>query len=310
MKLGFIKPNYPNERRVALLPQDIDGFENEIFIEQGFGMNLDIEDREYELKGCIIKNRDEIFKECDAIFSLKLIQESDYERIRDNQMIIGWTHPNGSGAEFMKKQAIPKNLTIVDLDNMYPTVYYKNKKQSISSIKPNFILKNSYIAGYSATIHALVSHGILPDSNLKVAILSCGNTAQGAFSAISKFNCDIRVFYRKTMSEFEDTINDYDIIINGIEVDTPNTHIISKEMLKYVKKGCLIIDAAADAGNAIEGTRYTSIDNPIYKEDKIYFYVVNNAPSIFFREASKEISKSFSKNVYKEDVKNFKYIQY
>ncbi|WP_367177914.1 hypothetical protein [Ihubacter massiliensis] len=56
------------------------------------------------------------------------------------------------------------------------------------------------------------------------------------------------------------TINQYDIIISGIEVDEPGKCIISREQLSQCKKNCLLIDAAADAGNAIEGTRYTSID--------------------------------------------------
>ena len=37
MILGLIKSNFPGERSVALLPEDINNFENEILIEQGFG---------------------------------------------------------------------------------------------------------------------------------------------------------------------------------------------------------------------------------------------------------------------------------
>ena len=37
MRLGFIIPTYPGEKRVALLPEHIEGFENELIIENGFG---------------------------------------------------------------------------------------------------------------------------------------------------------------------------------------------------------------------------------------------------------------------------------
>lgn len=305
MKLGFIKPNYPNEKRVALLPEHIKELENTIIIEKGFGDYLDIKDDEYKNAGCEILSREEIFKTCDSIFSLKLIQPSDYDMLRKGQMIIGWTHPTGSGSEFMKLQAIPKNLIIVDLDNIYPSIYYQDRKVDINWIPRNFVARNSFNAGYATTMHALMSYGMIPDSNTKVAILSSGNVSQGAFYAISKLGADVRLFYRKTMNEFKNDIGQFDVIINGIEVDEPNTHIISKNELYMVKKKCLIIDAAADAGNAIEGTRYMSIDNPIYKENDIYFYEVNNAPSIFYRDASKIISKSFSKHIYKKDIKCF-----
>ena len=113
------------------------------------------------------------------------------------------------------------------------------------------------------------------------------------------------MFYTKTMQEFYDSIGEYDIIINGIEVDGSVKHIITKDDLKRVKKGCLLIDSAADAGNAIEGTHYTSITEPMYEENGLFFYEVNNAPSLLYKVTSFEISKSFSQWVYKKDVKQF-----
>lgn len=305
MKTGFIIPDYPNEKRVALLPEDIHNFENDIIIEQGFGATMDIKDSDYLSKGCVIKSRDTIFQECNTIFSLKLIQPSDYDRLRKGQMIIGWTHPTGSGSKFMKQQAIPKELVIVDLDNISPTICFKDRRIPIPYLKPNFIWRNSFMAGFSSTLHALMSLGILPNSNTKVAILSSGNVAQGAYSAIMKFNCDTRLFYRKTMESFYETISQYDIIINGIEIDDDNAHIITRDMLRKTKDKCLILDAAADAGRAIEGTRYTTIANPVYLEDGRYFYEVNNSPSIFFRETSKIISKVFTEAVYKKDIQRY-----
>ncbi|PWJ88083.1 alanine dehydrogenase [Oceanotoga teriensis] len=305
MNLGFIIPNYPNERRVALLPEHIENFKENIFIERGFGNNLDISDVEYEKKGCKILSRKEIFDNCEAIFNLKLMQPQDYDFIREGQMIIGWTHPTGSGRGFMENQANVKKLVIVDLDNIYPTIYYDNNKYSIDFIPKNFIRRNSVIAGYASVFQALMAYGKMPDVNTKVAVLSPGNVSQGAYSFISKLGADVRLFYRKTMNEFISEINDYDIIINGIEVDNSDKHIINKKDLERVKKGALIIDAAADAGNAIEGSRYTSIDNPLYKEDRIYFYIVNNAPSLFYRNSSFEISRSFSKHVYSRNLEDF-----
>lgn len=306
MKLGFIKPTYPSEKRVALLPEHItDDFENEIFIEQGFGENLGIADSEYESKGCKILSRSEIFKECDSVFCLKLIQPEDYNSLRKGQMIIGWTHPTGSGTDFFNNVAKPLGLRIIDLDNAYPTAFLKEERVPVSFIPKNFIWKNSFYAGVSSVQHALLHFGLFPESTTKVAILASGSVSQGAFFYMSKFNVDIRMFYRKTMSEFYSTIGEYDIIINGIEVDGTVDHILTKQDLKRVKKGCLLIDSAADAGNAIEGTHYTSIANPMYEEDGLFFYVVNNAPSLLYRKTSYEISKSFSEWVYKKDIARF-----
>jgi len=305
MKIGFIIPTYPDEKRVALLPEDINGFENEIIVEKGFGRNMNIDDNEYVAKGCKIMSREEIFSSCNVIFCLKLLQKEDYGLLRESQTIIGWTHPTGSGAEFYNNVAVSKNLIIVDLDNIYPTIRQRDKVVKIPFLKPNFIWRNSFYAGIASVQHALLNYGMYPDSSTKVAVLSSGNVAQGTFAEISNYNPDLRMFYRKTMNEFYETIGDYDLIINGIEVDKPNEHIISKAQLEKIKKGCLLIDAAADAGNAIEGTHYTTISNPIYEENGLYFYEVNNAPSLLYRKTSREISRSFSENVYKKDISRF-----
>lgn len=305
MKLGFIKPTYPGEKRVALLPEHIDAFENELVIEHGFGQVLGFSDVQYAEKGCRICSRAEVFADCDAVFCLKLLQPTDYDFIRNGQMIIGWTHPTGSGATFFNTIAQEKHLKIVDLDNIYPKIYWDNLQKPISFLEKNFIWRNSFIAGIASVQDALLRFGLLPDSSVKVAVLSSGNVAQGAFNYLSRMGVDVRMFYRKTMNEFYTTLSDYDVIVNGIEVDVPGIHILSKDDLTKVKKGCLLIDAAADAGNAIEGTHYASIDEPIYEEGGLYFYEVNNAPSLLFRNASYEISKAFSKLIYKYDINRF-----
>lgn len=306
MKLGFITPTYPGEKRVALLPEHITGdFENELIIEDGYGDTMAIGNEEYVAKGASIDSRANIFRECDTVFCLKLIQPEDYELLREGQMIIGWTHPTGSGTAFYKNIACNKGLKIIDLDNIYPTANIGDRHIPIPFIKKNFVWKNSFYAGVASVQHALLHFGYYPDSTTKIAILACGSCSQGAYSYISKYNVDVRLFYRKTMNEFYETIGEYDIIINGIEVDGTVAHIITKEDLKRVMRGCLIIDSAADAGNAIEGTRYMTIDNPMYEEDGLFYYEVNNAPSLLYRKTSFEISKAFSEWVYKKDVKRF-----
>jgi len=72
--------------------------------------------------------------------------------IRKGQIIAGWTHPTGSGKEFMKTQAGPKELVMIDLDNIYPSVYYKGNAYKIPFIQPNFIRQNSVFAGRAAVL--------------------------------------------------------------------------------------------------------------------------------------------------------------
>lgn len=305
MKLGLIIPNHPNEKRVALLPEHINNFKNKIYIEKGFGKSLNIDDSEYIEKGCVVLSKEEIFKTCDGVFSLKNIKKDDYHLIRENQIILGWTHPYGSGKEFMKQQAIPKNLIVVDFDNIHPAIFYKNYEITLTDVPKNFIYSNSFIAGYASALHAITCHGILPDSSTKVAILGSGNTSQGAYKIMSQFNANVRIFYRKTLDEFFENINSFDIIINGIEIEPNSKPLISISDISNFKKNSLLIDAAACAKRTIEFSIHTSHDNPIIYNNGIYFYSINNSPSIFYRTSSKFISEAFSKFFYSRDLMSY-----
>ena len=305
MKIGFVKPNYPFEKRVALFPEQVSRITNECEVEQGFGDYLVIPDEDYASAGAKISTREQIFQECDVIFSLKLLQPTDYPLIREGQTIAGWTHPTGSGKQFMEEQALPKKLKIIDFDNIYPTLWYLGQSYPIDFIKPNFIRENSYIAGQAAVLHALLSFGQMPTSETKVAILSAGNVAQGAFETIAKFNPQIRMFTRRTMPTFMETLHEYDVIISGIEMDQPGAHLLTLQDQKRLKKGCLVIDAAADAGNTFEGLEYANIGKPIVEKNGVYWYCVNNAPSLLYRESSKVVCRAFEQVFYNENIQKF-----
>lgn len=305
MNIGLVCPSFPGEKRVALLPDDIVSFPDHLIVEEGFGLTMGIRDEEYVAKGCTIWPRSKIFLECDGIFSLKLLQPKDYHLIRDNQMIIGWVHPSGSGCDFMINQALKKKLKICDLDNAFPNAYYRGVKKTIDFLPKNFLSKNSFYAGIASTMHAFMSYGVYPDLTQKIAVLGNGNTSQGAFHFLSKFTDNIRMYYRKTIDEFKDSISSFDVIVNGIEIDSPGAHIITEAEIVKTKENCFFIDAAADAGNAIEGTKYTNIENPLYKKDGRWFYVVNNSPSIIYRTSSRFLSEAFSKFVFLGGIDRF-----
>lgn len=305
MKLGFIKSNFPNERRVPLLPEHIKQFANSIYIENGFGDSLSIPDDNYRKAGCTILTRSEIFASCEGIFSLKLLQPSDYDLIRQNQMIIGWTHPLGSGKEFMETQAIPKNLYILDIDNQRPMMYYQENAYPTQLIPRNFVYQNSFYAGYAGVLHALLSFDLLPNSNCEIAILGSGNAAQGAFHAISKISSSVRLFYRKTLPQFKQQLSKYSIIINGIEVGDSGKPIMTIAEQGQLKTGAFIIDIAADAGNAIEGNQTTTVPDPIYQKNGIYYYTLPNTPTFAYRNVSQILSEQFSKYIFKNDISAF-----
>lgn len=99
------------------------------------------------------------------------------------------------------------------------------------------------------------------------------------------------MFYRKTLDLFRESIEEFDLIVDGIEVDIDDVHILDEDLIRRTRDDLLIIDAAADAGRAIEGTRYLSLDNPIGQAFGRTYTLVNNAPTLMHRQASEFISE-------------------
>lgn len=307
LDIGFVKPNYPNEKRVAILPSDIDANKSsivfdEIKIEDGFGSWMGIRNEEYEAVGCRIVSREMCFASS-VVFCLKLIQPSDYHLVRHGARIIGWIHPNGSGASFYKGFAKEKKLILVDLDSVNPRIYrWDGGCIDISVLPRHFFWENSYIAGIASTELAFRYLKIDAAALEEVCVLGAGSVAQGAFCYLSARGLFPRMFYRGRLDLFYREIERFDLVVNGIEMDAEGVHILSEEQIRRMKPDVILVDAAADAGRAIEGTLYRTIDEPAGEVFGRKYILVNNAPTLMFEKASRVISRVVGKMILTRDL--------
>ena len=82
------------------------------------------------------------------------------------------------------------------------------------------------------------------------------------------------------------------MVVNGVLWNkSREDHLIYRKDLKRMKNNAMIIDVSADTAGAIESSRPTGLEDPIYKLDGVLHYVVDHTPSIFFHSASESISK-------------------
>jgi len=300
VKIGYIIPNFSGEKRVGLLPQHLKYChpDDERRFEKNFGATLGISDERYGNSGGY--TRDSLFNWADVIYCIKIPQDQD--RFRTKQGFVGWIHPTGSGKQFMENCVRHKKLIVFDITNRLST-RYRNSKGELLNIDRDITMKNSILAGYASVMHAvLLRGGIAKDE--KVAIFGSGNVAYGAMKYLANLGIDPILRRRSNMARFENEFHDYDIFINAVEIDENDKAIVNQEMINGMKPNAWIIDAAADAGRAIENTKYTSIDSPIYQDDQVHtFYVVNNSPSLLFRESSAFVSQGYAKHFWSKPMK-------
>ena len=271
--LGFLMSTKENEKRRALLPEQISKIKhkNYLHFEQGYGELLGYTDNDYIKQGVSIASKKQIMTK-DIVCDPK-IGDADYlSELKDNQTIFGYVHAVQNRT--ITDMIIEKSLTAIAWEEMYDSgrhVFWRNNE----------------LAGEAAIMHAFTICGRMP-YECKVALIGRGNVARGAYRILSSLGAEIVVYDRKMESLLRKEIADYDVIVNGVTWDTSRKdHVIYREDLKQMKNRSIIIDISCDKAGCIETSVPTTIENPVYFSEGILHYVCDHTPTILYHTASK-----------------------
>jgi alanine dehydrogenase len=84
-----------------------------------------------------------------------------------------------------------------------------------------------------------------------------------------------------------------DIIIGAVLVPGGKTPmLVTKEMLKTMKRGSVIVDVSVDQGGCVETSRPTTHDNPVYSIEDVIHYTVANMPGAYPRTSTLALTNS------------------
>ena len=276
--VGLVISHKNNEKRRAILPEDLDKIKNlnNFYFEKGYGESIGLNDSDY--KGVNFVSREEALK-CDVIVDVKLGDADYLDKIDDNKILCGWAHAV-QNIDFTTK-CINKKHTVIAWENIFKNgryIFYRNRE----------------VAGEAAIIQGIRYAEKCP-YELKVAIIGNGQTAKGALRILHGLGAEVDVYNRRLEESFKKNMYNYDVLVNCVMWDTTRTdRLIYKEDLKKMKKGTLIIDISCDPYLEIETSYPTTIDNPVYTIDGVIHYSVDNTPAMFPKTVSKVLSNNFA----------------
>lgn len=282
---AFIISKKENEKRRALIPEDISNIPgelvNNIYVESGYGEILGYSDLDYTRRGVNVVSREEALKK-DILVDPKIGDGEYLKNLKENQIIFGWVHAVQN--RDITDSIINTKATAIAWEDMYTDGRHT-------------FWRNNEIAGEAAIIHAYSLHGIFPYET-NVALLGNGNVARGAYRILVSLGAAVTTFTRRSEGLFQKEMDKFDVIVNAILWDTSrNDHIIYKDDLKRLKPGALIIDISCDRAGGIETSVPTKLSDPVYVVDGITHYVVDHTPTIFHKTISKELSKIVSERL-------------
>lgn len=280
--IGFPISHKENERRRALVPDDVRKvFAPEYLVfEHGYGDVLGYSDEDYLSCGARIASRDKVLEQ--PIICDPKIGDADYVGQLKMQKLFGWMH--------------------IDLHRELANVVQQNKLtvygwEEMFEGGRHVFWRNNEIAGEAAIAHAFLCHGIFPYST-KVALIGRGNVARGVLHAMYSAGVEIKQYDRRSEDLLRKELPEFDVIVNAVMWDQLRTdHIIYRKDLHRMKRGSMIVDVSCDRAGAIETSRPTTIENPLYYVDGIAHYAVDHTPALFYKSTSLAISCELPKYI-------------
>lgn len=315
MIIGIPKEIKNNEYRVSSIPSGVEELVkrgHQVYVEYGAGDGSGFSDEEYEKSGAIMADCDFLWDKSQIIYKVKEILPPEYKYLREDLVIFTYLHSNAHlemTIELLKNKVV--GIAYEDIED-------ENGKFPLLSPMSELAGKGGFLAAlnYSQTING--GKGILFNriSGVEipiVTIIGCGNSGLGAAEIAANLGNNVRIidinkeimdkakavlpqnveFLYSNRTNLLKCIKESDVLINCILWNkTRKDHLVYKEDLKMMKKGAMIIDVSCDDGGAIETCYSTTHDDPIYYEEGIMHYCVDNIPSAFANTASIGLSNS------------------
>ncbi|MBO0590780.1 alanine dehydrogenase [Cellulophaga sp. E16_2] len=302
MKIGIPKEIKNNESRVGMTPGGV--FElvkhnHEVFVQSTAGDNSGFLDEAYVDAGAkILETIEEVYAIAEMIVKVKEPIQEEYSLIKKGQIVFTYFH--FASSEPLTKAMIESGAvciayeTVEDKDGGLPLLTPMSEVAGRMSIQQGAKYLEKPVKGRGLLLGGVP--GVPPG---KVLILGAGvvgmqaaKMASGLGAQVTILDVDMkRLRYANdvlpnnctTLFSNEYNIREFvqthDLIIGGVLLKgkkAPN--LITRDMLKTMKSGAVIVDVAVDQGGCVETTRPTTHEDPIYIIDEIVHYSVANMP--------------------------------
>ena len=302
MRIGVPKEIKTDEYRVGMTPAGVAvlaGDGHQMFVESGAGVGSGFPDEEYKAAGAKILDADGVFAQSDMIVKVKEPIEADLKRLKDNQLLFTYLHL--APVPDLTQALLKKNITGI----AYETIT-DERRRTLPLLTPM-----SEVAGrMSVHVGAYYLHkpnngrgillggvpGVLPGD---VVIIGGGvvgtNAAKmavglGARVTILDTNLErlrqLDDIFRGTVqtlasnpAHIAEAARRADLLVGGVLIPgAAAPKLVTRAMIREMKKGSVIVDVAIDQGGCVETARPTTHTNPVFEVDGVTHYCVANMP--------------------------------
>ncbi len=302
MKIGVPKEIKSHENRIGLTPESVKILTsngNEVMVENNGGFEAGFYNEQYKSAGAkIVDKAEDIFNDSEIIVKVKEPQSSEVKMIKENQIVFTYLHL-AAGKELTKGLVDSKSVciayeTVTDNNGRLPLLapmsavagrmsvqagahcLEKNQKGrglllgGAPGVDPgNVVILGGGVVGENA---AIIATGM----KAKVHIV---DKSEKRLNELSKKFGDLIIPKLSDETDLEKLISECDLLVGGVLIPGAEApKLVTKKMLKNMKRGSVIVDVAIDQGGCVETSKPTTFAEPTYIVDDIVHYCVANMP--------------------------------
>ncbi|MEX2245684.1 MAG: alanine dehydrogenase [Dehalococcoidia bacterium] len=302
MIVGCVRERKNEEHRVGLTPEGAHALADaghRVLVESRAGDSVGYGDDAYRSAGAtVVPDEREVWGRADLLLKVKEPEPEEYALVRDNQTLFTYLH----------LAALPR-LTRALLASKVTAIGYETVQAPDGSLP--LLIPMSQIAGRMATeIGAqylrkpgpgrgkLIS-GLPGAPAAHVVVLGAGIVAQNAIETAVALGARVTVFDTRLeklrhvqqrwpgavtalMSSplaIAGALRETDILVCAVLVPGASApKLVTREMVRGMGAGAVIVDVSIDQGGTCETSRPTSHDDPVYVEEGVVHYCVANMP--------------------------------
>ncbi len=310
MRVGVPKEIKNHEYRVGLTPASVAELVragHSVSVQTGAGLGIDFEDSDYVAAGAqIVADAAAVFAASDMIVKVKEPQPSEIALLQPRHLLFTYLHlaadkPQALGLMASGATCIAYE-TVTAADRSLPLLKPMSEVAGRMSIQvgAHYLEKEQGgrgvllggVPGVAPARVAILGGGV---SGVNAAQMAVGMRADVTIYDINNarlaeldmfFSSQIKTAYASTAA-IAHAVKNAHLVIGAVLVPgAAAPKLVTREMLKTMKRGSVLVDIAIDQGGCFETSHATTHDDPVFEVDGVIHYCVANMPGAVARTSA------------------------
>lgn len=302
MKIGIPKEIKNNENRVGATPagvKELVAHGHTVYVQASAGLGSGFADGQYEEAGAqMLPTIEDVYAAAEMIIKVKEPIEPEYALIRKDQVLFTYFHFASErpllDAMLRSGAVCIAYETVTDRDHRLPLLIPMSEVAGRMSVQEGARFLEKPQGGRGVLLGGVP--GVAP---AKVLVLGAGVVGRNAALMAAGLGADVTITdvnlntlrhcaevmpknvktLYSSRHNIEAMLPDTDLVIGSVLVPGAKTpHLVSRDMVKLMKPGSVMVDVAVDQGGCFETTHPTTHSDPTYVVDGVVQYAVANIP--------------------------------